>query len=74
MASKDRVAFNVWQNLFYQLVPNYEEVVDPTNPYHQIAVHTAIHELAKVITDRSARETIQGITSKSIATIATKSK
>ena len=74
MASKERVAFNVWQNLFYQLIPNYEEIVDPTNPYHQIAVHTAIHELAKVITDRPVREAIQGMNNKSIANIAAKAK
>ena len=69
---KNIVAFNFWQAFLYHLIPNLEEIVDPNNPLHQIAVHSAIHEMAKVISDRAVREGIQGITKKSIANIAQK--
>ena len=65
-------AFSISQALLYQLIPNYEEMIDPTNPLHQIGVHSVIHELANAIADRTARTAIQGAAKKSIATIAAK--
>ena len=73
MAPKnEKVAFSFWQAWLYQLIPNLEEMVDPNNPLHQIAVHSAIHEMAKVISDRAVREGIQSVTKKSIVNIAQK--
>jgi hypothetical protein len=68
----DRVAFSWWLAWFYRQIPNFEEPVDPNNPYHQIASHLAIHEMARVISDRAVREEIQSIIDKSIANIAQK--
>ena len=72
MAPKSNVpnAFSFWQAWLYHLIPNLEEVIDPNNPMHQIAVQSSIHEMANLISDRAAREGIQGIAKKSIATIA----
>jgi hypothetical protein len=72
MAPKNRVAFSMWQAWLYQLIPNIEENVDPNNPLHQIAVHSAIHELATSISDRAVRDGIQTTARKNIANIATK--
>lgn len=73
MAPKnDKVAFSYWQAWLYQLIPNLEELIDPNNPLHQIAVHSAIHELANSISDRAVRDGIQGTAKKAIANIATK--
>jgi hypothetical protein len=51
---------------------NLEEIVDPTNPLYQIAVQSAIHEMANLVPDHAVRDGIQGITKKSIASIAQK--
>ena len=73
MAPKlERVAFSFWQAWLYQLIPNLEEMVDPSNPLHQIAVHSAIHEMANSISDRTVRAGIQGTAKKAIANIAQK--
>lgn len=72
MAPKNSKAFSVWQALFFHQFPNWEEIIDPNNPYHQIALHSAIHEMATVISDRAVRDAIQSITNKSIANIAQK--
>lgn len=73
MAPKNTaVAFSFWQAWLYHLIPNLEDIVDPSNPHHQIAVHSSIHEMAKVISDRGVREAIQGIANKGIANIAQK--
>lgn len=69
---KDRVAFSVWQAWFFQQFPNWEEIIDPNNPFHQIAVQSAIHEMANLVSDRATRDGIQGIAKKSIANIAQK--
>ncbi len=71
MATK-RVASSVAQNWFFHMFPNWEEIVDPNNPLHQIAVQSAIHEMAKAISDRSARATIQSAAKKGIANAAQK--
>ena len=71
MAPK-RQAFSVWQAWFYQQIPNWEEIIDPNNPLHQIAVHSAIHEMAGVLSDKAVRDGIQGTAKKSIAGIAQK--
>ena len=68
----DKVAFSYWQAWLYHLIPNLEEMVDPRNPLHQIAVHSAIHEMANSISDRAVRDGIQGTSRKAIANIATK--
>jgi hypothetical protein len=65
-------AFSFWQAFLYRLIPNFEEEIDPNNPLHQIAVQSAIHEMANSISDRAARAEIQGIAKKAIANIATK--
>jgi len=57
-------------NWFYHMFQNWEESVNPNNPLHQIAIYSAIHEMANAITDRGARATIQGATTKSIAATA----
>ena len=72
MAPKHKAALSVWQSWFFQQFPNWEEIVDPNNPLHQIAVQSAIHEMANLISDRAVRDGIQGIARKSIATIAQK--
>jgi len=69
---KNRVAFNWWQAWFFQQIPNWEEIIDPNNPLHQIAVHSAIHEMATAISDRAVRDGIQSTAKKSIANIAQK--
>jgi hypothetical protein len=73
MAPKNTaVAFSFWQAWLYHLIPNLEEVVDPSNPHHQIAVQSAIHEMAKLISDRAVRDGIQSTANKGIAVIAQK--
>ncbi|MEP6569967.1 MAG: hypothetical protein ABJC10_09350 [Acidobacteriota bacterium] len=67
-----KVAFSVSQAFLYHLIPNWEEIVDPNNPLHQIGVHSAIHEMANAIADRTARAAIQATTKKAIAGIAAK--
>jgi hypothetical protein len=71
MAPK-RVASSVAQNWFFHMFPNWEEIVDPNNPLHQIAIQSAIHDMANAISDRSARAAIQGAAKKSIAAISKK--
>ncbi len=71
-AKFDRVAFSWFQAWLYQLIPNLEEIIDPNNPLHQIAVHSAIHEMATAISDRAVRDGIQSTAKKSIANIAQK--
>lgn len=74
MAPKNNaVAYSFWQAWLYHLIPNLEEIVDPRNPHHQIAMHSAIHEMAAQITDKSVRDGIQGLANKGIANIASKS-
>ncbi|MGH9874468.1 MAG: hypothetical protein ACRD9S_18590 [Pyrinomonadaceae bacterium] len=70
MAPKN--AFSVSQAFLYHLIPNWEEIVDPNNPLHQIGVHSAIHEMANAISDRGARTAIQSAAKKAIASIAAK--
>jgi hypothetical protein len=72
MAPKNRVAYSFFQAWLYELIPNLEEKVDPNNPLHQIAVHSAIHEMANAISDKAVRDGIQSNSKKSIAAIATK--
>ena len=72
MATKKLAASNVWQNWFFHMFPNWEEIVDPNNPLHQIAIQSAIHEMANAISDRTARAAIQGAAKKSIAGISKK--
>jgi len=72
MATKVPTAYNYWQAWFYHQIPNWEEIIDPNNPLHQIAVQSAIHELATLVSDRAVREGIQGIATKSIAALAAK--
>jgi len=73
MAPKnDRVAFSYWQAWFFSQIPNWEEIIDPNNPLHQIGVQSAIHELAGLVSDRAVRDSIQGPIKKSIANIAAK--
>ena len=72
MASRKFVASSAAQNWFFHMFPNWEEIVDPNNPLHQIAVHSAIHAMANAISDRSARAAIQGAVTKSIAATAQK--
>lgn len=69
---KEYRAFSVWQALLYSLIPNFEEEVDPGNPVHQIAVQSAILQLADLVGDKAAREGIQSIAKKSIAANAQK--
>ncbi len=69
---KNFVAYSFWQAWLYHLIPNLEEIVDPSNPHHQIAAHSAIHEMATLISDRATREGIQGLANKGIANIAQK--
>ena len=70
--AKDKVAFSVWQAVFFHIFPNWEELIDPNNPLHQIAVHGAIHEMANAVSDRAARDGIQKAAKKAIAGIAQK--
>lgn len=70
MAPKN--AFSVSQAFLYRLIPNWEEIVDPNNPLHQIGVHSAIHEMANAISDKTARAGIQSASKKAIASIASK--
>jgi hypothetical protein len=73
MAPKNnKVAFSVWQGWFFQQFPNWEEIIDPNNPLHQIAVQSAIHEMANLVSDRAVRDGIQSTAKKSIASIAQK--
>ena len=72
MASKKLVASSVFQNWFYHMFPNWEEIVDPNNPLHQIAIQSAIHAMANAISDRGARAAIQSAAKKSIAATAQK--
>ncbi len=65
-------AYDFWQALFFRLIPNWEEIIDPNNPLHQIHVHSAIHEMANSISDRAARDGVQSAAKKSIASIAQK--
>jgi hypothetical protein len=67
-----RVASSVYQNWFFSMFPNWEEIVDPNNPLHQIAIHSAIHEMAQVTSDRAARQAIQTAARKAIASAAEK--
>jgi len=50
----------------------FEEIIDPNNPYHQISLNLAIHEMAKLISDRAVRDEIQNAMNKSIVNIAQK--
>jgi len=70
--AKERVAFSYWQAWFFAHIPNWEEIVDPNNPLHQIGVQSAIHEMANLVSDRAVRTAIQGTVKKSIAEIAAK--
>ena len=73
MAPKNnRVAFSYWQAWFFAHIPNWEEIIDPNNPLHQIGVQSAIHELANLVADRAVRDSVQGTVKKSIANIAQK--
>jgi len=72
MAPKKFAASSAAQNWFFHMFPNWEEIVDPNNPLHQIAVQSAIHAMANAISDRGARAAIQGAASKSIAATAQK--
>ena len=65
-------AYSASQALLYHLIPNWEEIVDPNNPLHQIGVHAAIHEMASAISDRATRASIQATAKKAIASIAAK--
>ena len=67
-----KAAFSVSQAFLYHLIPNWEEIVDPNNPLHQIGVHSAIHEMANAIADRAARTAIQTASKQAIAAIAQK--
>ena len=71
MAPK-RAASSVFQNWFFHMFPNWEEIVDPNNPLHQIAIQSAIIAMADAVSDRSARAAIQGAAKKSIAATAKK--
>lgn len=62
----------MYQAWLYQLIPNLEDTIDPNNPLHQIAVHSAIHEMATAISDKAVRDGIQSNSKKSIASIATR--
>ena len=65
-------AYSFWQAWLYARIPNLEEIIDPNNPLHQIAVQTAIYEMANLVADRTARAEIQGIAKKAIGANAQK--
>jgi hypothetical protein len=67
-----KAAFSVSQAFLFHLIPNWEAIVDPNNPLHQIGLHSAIHEMANAVADRAAKTAIQGAAKKAIATIAAK--
>jgi hypothetical protein len=71
MAPK-RAASSVYQSWFFHMFPNWEEIVDPNNPLHQIAIYSAIHEMAQATSDRAAREAITSAARKAISTAAQK--
>ena len=69
MATK-RLASSYFQNWFSHMFANWEEMVDPNNPLHQIAIYSAIHEMANAISDRGARDGIQSVARKAISKTA----
>jgi hypothetical protein len=66
----NKLASSVPQNWFYHMFANYEQMVDPNNPLHQIAIYSAIHQMAKALSDRGAREGIQSVARKAISKAA----
>ncbi|MFY9270417.1 MAG: hypothetical protein WAO55_11795 [Candidatus Manganitrophaceae bacterium] len=53
-------------------IPNFEEIIDPNNPHHQISLYLTIHQIAENTSDRAVRVEIQRIANKAIADIAQK--
>ena len=64
--------FSSYYHFITHFIPNWEEIVDPNNPLHQMSLLAGIHEIAGALPDRALRSQLQSITKKAIAEVAQK--
>lgn len=64
--------FASYYHFITHFIPNWEEIIDPNNPRHQMSLYLAMHEMAEILPDRATRVQIQSIAKKSVAEIAQK--
>jgi hypothetical protein len=75
MAVKKKFYPSLFSSYFHfitHFVPNWEEIIDPNNPSHQMSLLLGIQEMAEMISDRTVRTQVQSITKKSIADVIQK--